>query len=197
MAAGISVRLPSTESPANVTKDSSPSIDWMTLILAALAAAGALGLYLRSGLAAVGDSLGENLLLLLEILPIVAVALMIAGYAQILVPQQTMGRWLGNRSGLRGLAVAEIAGILTPGGPFAAFPLVLALHRAGASLATCVTFLTAWSLIGLNRALVWEIPFLGWEFVAVRLAVSLPLPILAGMLIQLLLATSAAEPESR
>lgn len=169
----------------------------MTIILAALAAGGAVGLYLRSGLAAVYASLGENLLLLLEILPIVAAAVMIAGYAQILVPQQTMGRWLGSQSGLRGLAVAEIAGILTPGGPFAAFPLVLALYRAGASLATCVTFLTAWSLIGLNRALVWEIPFLGWEFVAIRLAISLPLPILTGMLVKLLLAAPVTEPESR
>lgn len=191
----IIVRSPST-SPSNVTKDSKPSLDWMTIILAALAVGCAVGLYLRSGLAAVYASLGENLLLLLEILPIVALAVTVAGYAQILVPQQTMERWLGGQSGLRGLVVAEVAGALTPGGPFAAFPLVLALYRAGASLATCVTFLTAWSLIGLNRALVWEIPFLGWEFVAVRLAVSLPLPILSGMLVQLLAMPTRA-PEGR
>ena len=43
----------------------------------------AVGLYLRSGLAAVYASLGENLLLLLEILPIVALAVTVAGYVAV------------------------------------------------------------------------------------------------------------------
>ena len=41
---------------------------------------------------------------------------------------------------------------------------------------------TAWSLFGLQRVIMWEIPFLGAKVVAVRVAVSFFFPLLAGWL---------------
>lgn len=112
--------------------------------------------------------------------PIVLGAVLISGYFQALVPREHLERWLGEGSGLRGLGLATVAGALTPGGPFAAFPLVAGLLRAGAGFPVAVTYLTAWATLGLNRVLVWEVPFFGIDFVAVRLLVSLPLPFVAG-----------------
>jgi uncharacterized membrane protein YraQ (UPF0718 family) len=66
-----------------------------------------------------------------------------------------------------------------PGGPFAAFPVVLVLRQSGAAAGTCVAFLTAWSVLGMHRMIIWEIPWLGWRFAILRWLISLPLPWLA------------------
>ena len=86
------------------------------------------------------------------------------------------------RAGLRGLLLASGAGAATPGGPFTSFPLIHALRAAGAEAGTLMAFLAAWALIGLNRVIVWELPLLGGEFTALRVAACLPLPILVGLL---------------
>jgi hypothetical protein len=44
-----------------------------------------------------------------------------------------------------------------------------------------VAFITAWNLLGYNRALIWELPFFGPEFVGWRILIAVPLPIIAGL----------------
>lgn len=161
-------------------------LDPSTLVFIALAAGSGAALAWLQGLEAFNSALTEGLTLLAMIIPVILAAMMISGYVQRLVPTALVERWLGAGSGLRGLAVATVAGALTPGGPFAAFPLVVGLYRAGASFEICVAYLTAWTVLGLNRVLIWEIPFLGIEFALLRLAVSLPLPALAWLLAKLI-----------
>ena len=62
------------------------------------------------------------------------------------------------------------------------FPLVLALKAAGANTPALITYLTSWSLLGVHRIVMWEIPLFGTEFAVVRFLVSLPMPILAGLI---------------
>jgi hypothetical protein len=38
----------------------------------------------------------------------------------------------------------------------------------------------SWTLIGYGRAVAWELPIMGVDFTLWRIAISLPLPILAG-----------------
>jgi hypothetical protein len=45
-----------------------------------------------------------------------------------------------------------------------------------------VAYLTAWSMMGLQRILVWDVPFMGAEFSLTRFLISAPLPILAGLI---------------
>ena len=89
---------------------------------------------------------------------------------------------LGPGSGLRGYGLAALGGIVTPAGPFAVFPILVGLRAAGAGFAVCVVYLTAWATMGLQRMIVWELPFLGFDFVGLRVLASLPIPILAGVL---------------
>jgi uncharacterized membrane protein YraQ (UPF0718 family) len=151
-------------------------------IFAGVAALAAWTLAERDGWPAVGGALREAGELLLFIAPILVTAVLISGYVQTMVPRDAMERWLGRGSGLRGLTLAAMAGALTPGGPFAAFPLVVALWESGAGFGVCVAYLTSWSVLGIQRALVWEIPLLGADFVLLRLAASLVLPLVAGIL---------------
>lgn len=124
-------------------------------------------------------SAGRTILL---ILPMFAAGLLLAGLVHVLVPREGVARWLGAASGLRGLLIAMAVGAFTPGGPFTSFPLVVALAEAGADIGVLVAYLTAWATLGLNRILIWELPLLGADFVALRVAASLPLAVLAGLI---------------
>lgn len=137
--------------------------------------------FLRDGAQAVLTAAGEAGLLLLQILPQLAAGLLIGGLVTRLVSKDRVAEWLGSSSGMTGLAIATLAGLLTPGGPFTSFPLVYALWIAGADAGALIAFITAWSLIGFNRLIIWELPLLGLEFSLIRYAVCLPLPILGGL----------------
>jgi hypothetical protein len=52
----------------------------------------------------------------------------------------------------------------------------------GADAGAVVTFIVSWTLIGYTRALIWELPFFGSDFVIWRIVQALPLPIIAGLL---------------
>ena len=73
-----------------------------------------------------------------------------------------------------------MAGVITPGGPFTSFPIVFALWVAGADIGALVAYIAAWSLIGIYRLVIWEIPMMGMDLSLLRFFVSIPLPILAG-----------------
>lgn len=176
------------------TRPDPPLVDRMTIIFLVLAAVGGTVLWIRRGGDVVVQALTEGAGLLALVLPVVALAVIVAAYVQRLLPDALVERWLGGSSGFRGLALGTAAGAITPGGPFAAFPVVLGLFRAGASRPVCIAYLTAWSVLGLQRMLVWELPFFGIEFALLRWAASLPLPFLAGALTGLLLDRIGARP---
>ena len=53
--------------------------------------------------------------------------------------------------------------------------------KAGAGLPALITFLSSWSVLGVNRILVWEIPMMGGRFVAARALLSLLVPPVLGL----------------
>jgi uncharacterized membrane protein YraQ (UPF0718 family) len=124
----------------------------------------------------------------LDVLPRLLAAFLLAGFVEVLMPRDLIRKWIGDKSGLTGIVIASLAGALTPGGPMASFPLIAALYKLGADFGPLVAYLTAWELIAVQRMVVWEIPFMGTRFVLFRLLVSLPLPILAGMIARTLAA---------
>lgn len=138
--------------------------------------------YYIHGSAGVWTGVQNGLSLMVDILPLIVAAVVIGGYFQSLVPRERVAAILGDGSGVKGLMIATLAGILTPGGPFASFPLLVALFEAGAGYGAAVSYLTAWTCISLQRAIVWEWPMLGTELTVVRFLVSLPLPIIAGLI---------------
>ena len=113
-------------------------------------------------------------------------ALLLSAYIQLLVPRDMVARYLGDQSGLRGVSLATGLGFGTPGGPSTSFPVVAALYHAGTGRAPLVAYLTAWSTIGFNRILTWELPLLGMEFAILRELASLPLPFVAAFVSSLL-----------
>ncbi|WMS41676.1 permease [Acuticoccus sp. MNP-M23] len=163
----------------------------VNLVFLALAVASGAACFWYGGGDAVVAALADGGELLLMILPQLGAGLLIGGLVQQLVSRERTAALLGAQSGFKGLMVAAGAGMVTPGGPFTSFPLVYALWTSGADAGALISYIVAWALIGIHRLLIWELPFMGAEFSALRFAVSLPLPILAGLSARWLVAHTA------
>jgi uncharacterized membrane protein YraQ (UPF0718 family) len=150
---------------------------WVFAVLAALSGAAC---YLALGPDVFFASFHEDFAVFALVLPKIAAALVVAGFIQVLLPRDKVARWLGERSGLRGMIIATGAGAVTPGGPMTSFPLVTALHEAGTGRGALIAYLTSWSTLGLQRVFSWEVPLMGVEFAVLRFLASLPLPLIAG-----------------
>jgi uncharacterized membrane protein YraQ (UPF0718 family) len=158
------------------------SFEWSTAIIASISLAAGVAVYLRDGTDKVLAILTKDLELLVGMLPKMAAGCLIAAFVTRLLPREVVARVVGGESGLLGLFVAMMMGAVLPGGPLTIYPLAGAFLILGADAGTAVAFITAWNLLGYNRALVWELPFFGPEFVGWRILIALPLPILGGLL---------------
>ena len=119
--------------------------------------------------------------MLIQLLPLLILALIVAGMVQVLIPQEMIARWVGAESGFRGLLIGTAMGGITPGGPFVSMPIAAGLLRAGAGIGTMVAFMTAWSLLAIAR-LPLEIGVMGWKFMLIRLACTFFFPPIAGFI---------------
>ena len=117
---------------------------------------------------------------MIEIIPLLFFAFVLAGLVQVLLPHDLLSRWVGAESGLRGIFIGTLAGGLTPGGPYVSLPIVASLIKAGAGYGTMVAFLTSWSLWAVAR-IPMEVGILGWKFTAIRLASTFFFPPVAGL----------------
>jgi uncharacterized protein len=141
----------------------------------------------RGGAPLVREGLGEGVGMLSSVAVQLVVGFLLAGMLTVLLPTDVIANWLGADSGIRGILIATVAGTLTPGGPFLQFPLVATLANAGAGVGPLAAYLTAWSLLGVNRLLIWELPLLGPQFALMRWGISLAAPIIVGMSVQVAL----------
>lgn len=128
-------------------------------------------------LSALKTAAGDSLF----IFPLVGLGVTIGALLTTLVPKEVVARHLGRQAGFKAIILSTVIGSIMPGGPFVAFPVVVALGGAGASIGSLIAFLTAWSAVGVHRLLVWEIPFMGTEFGMLRFICSIPIPIIAGI----------------
>lgn len=152
------------------------------VIISGLVAACAVVAWRTGGPARIGAALGSGAQLFLGVLPNLLLGFALAGFLHVLLPQELIGRWMGESSGVRGLLFGSVAGMLTPGGPFTHFPILASLLAKGAAVGPVCAYIAAWALIGLNRFLVWELPILGPRVACVRFLASVAVPPLIGWL---------------
>jgi uncharacterized membrane protein YraQ (UPF0718 family) len=127
------------------------------------------------------NGLDASLSTLRQVLPKLLGAFFLAGFAQVLAPKELINKWMGAKSGFKGILIATMAGAFTPGGPLTSFPIIAALYKLGVDYGPLVAYIAAWEILGLQRILIWEIPFMGMKFVLLRYAVSMVLPVIAGI----------------
>jgi uncharacterized membrane protein YraQ (UPF0718 family) len=158
------------------------SFEWSTAIIAAISITAGTVVFIRDGFDRFITILSSDLWLFTEMLPKMAAGCLIAAFVTRLLPREVVARVVGAESGLLGILIAMAMGAVLPGGPLTIYPVAGAFLVLGADVGTAVAFITAWNLLGYNRAVIWELPFFGAEFVGWRIVIALPLPLLAGIL---------------
>lgn len=150
------------------------------VVLAALVVASLALIYHRHGIDGVKQGIGQSWTMIRRIAPMMLIGLVIAGMAQVALPDELISRWLGDEAGFQGLLIGVAVGAIVPAGPYVVLPLLGSLLASGAGVGPIVAFMTAWSVIPISRTLVWEAPFLGPAFALSRIIVALPFPFIAG-----------------
>jgi uncharacterized membrane protein YraQ (UPF0718 family) len=156
--------------------------DWGFGIVAILSFGSMIWVTARDGFAVSQHILMDDAWLFLTILPKVMLGCLIGGLIRLLIARETIEKHIGEGSGLKGLAIAALIGTLFPAGPFTIFPLAAVLLVSGADRGAAIAFISGWLLLGINRAIIWEMPFFGLDFVSFRFLISLPMPVLLGLL---------------
>lgn len=134
----------------------------------------------RSGFPLLLQGLSLGGIMALKVLPLLGLAVLVAGFIPLVIKKEIVSKWLGKGSGLKGLFLGGLAGALVPGGPYVYFPLAATLMLSGAEVGTAIAFVTAKNLWTLSR-LPMEVALIGPEITAIRYLVTLVFPILLGL----------------
>lgn len=153
----------------------------VVLILVSLGLAGVC--YLRGGTALVVEGLRTGLRGMGPLLPMLLVMFALAGFTEVLLPRPMVAAWLSETSGWRGMALACLLGIVTPGGGPIGLPIAAALLRAGAGVGVVIAYLSSMALLSFVRVPL-EIGIYGLRLTLIRIVCCLPLPFLAGAIAQ-------------
>jgi len=153
-----------------------------TIVMAVMAAVILLIAYQR------GDGthlrgLKDGGLMLVQLIPLLIFAFVIAGTLPLVIPRELIAEWIGAESGTKGILIGSVVGGLLPGGPAVSLPILAGFLHIGASIGTLVAMMTGWSLLAFTR-LPLEIGIMGWRFTLIRLACTCLLAPIAGLLAQ-------------
>jgi uncharacterized membrane protein YraQ (UPF0718 family) len=170
-----------SRSPRSMTRKRKP-FDWSTALVTLCVVVAAIVVYLRDGQARFVAVFLNDAGIFLDILPKMAAGCMIGVFSTMLIPREVVARWVGAESGFVGLLIATAAGVIMPGGPVTIYPVAGAFLAVGADIGAALAFVTSWTLLGYARALVWELPFFGPDFVLWRMAVAPLFPLVVGLL---------------
>lgn len=156
----------------------------MALILLAVAFGLAVIAWSQGGPGLAWTGVEQGARTLVGVVPLLLAAFLVAGLIRVLISRDAVERWMGGASGWRGIALACVAGALTPGGPYVYYPISAAFLRAGASLGVLVSFVSAKTLWSATRIPL-ELALLGPHLTLARFTATLALPPLLGGLAQL------------
>jgi len=120
----------------------------------------------------------------INVIPLLIVAMILAGMLQAIIPKEYITRSLGREAGLRGIILGSLIGIIMPGGPYVSFPLLAVFYRGGASIGSIAALLSSWGLIGIFRFITFEIPLLGIHFASARFVSSFIFPVIIGIIVE-------------
>jgi len=117
-----------------------------------------------------------------EMLKILPCAFILIGLFEVWVKRETVEKHFGEESGIRGYIWAVLLASTTVGGLYVAFPVAYSLRSKGAKLSIIFTYIGASAICRVPMT-IFEASFLGINFTAIRLLVSLPLVIVTSILL--------------
>ncbi len=108
----------------------------------------------------------------LQMLAILPPIFLLIGLLDVWVPREKFMRFMGESSGVTGIALSILLGAAAAGPLYAAFPLAAIMIKKGVKFRNILIFLGAWSTMKIPM-LLFEISSLGREFALTRYFLSL------------------------
>jgi len=108
------------------------------------------------------------------------------GLLDVWVPRETMIKYMGEKSGLKGIVLAIILGSAAAGPLYGAFPIAAVFMKKGVKFSNILIFIGAWSTTKIPMFL-FEMSALGTKFAVTRLIVDIPGIIIIAYILELML----------
>lgn len=107
-----------------------------------------------------------------EMALIIPPVFILLGLLDVWVPRETMVKYMGKGSGLKGIVLSIVLGSAAAGPLYAAFPVAAVFMKKGASFFNVLLFMGAWSTTKIPMFL-FELSAMGAKFALTRLALSM------------------------
>ncbi len=108
-----------------------------------------------------------------EMLLVIPPVFVLLGLLDVWVPKETMMKYMGEGSGLKGIILAFALGSAAAGPLYGAFPIAAVFMKKGVKLGNILIFIGAWSTTKIPMFL-FELSALGARFAVTRLLVDIP-----------------------
>lgn len=108
----------------------------------------------------------------LEMLSVIPPIFLLLGLLDVWVDRETMMKYMGPKSGIRGVVLAFLLGSAAAGPLYAAFPVAGILLKKGSKFSNVLIFIGAWSTTKVPL-LLFEVTAMGTQFTLARLAIDL------------------------
>lgn len=119
-----------------------------------------------------------------EMILVIPPIFVLLGLMDIWVPKETMIRYMGEGSGVKGTLLAIFIGSAAAGPLYGAFPVAAVFMKKGVSFLNVLIFIGAWSTTKIPMFL-FEVSSLGAKFAVTRLLVDIPGIIIIAYIIKL------------
>ncbi len=127
-----------------------------------------------------------------EMVLVIPPIFILLGLLDVWVPKQTMVKFMGDKSGIKGILLALLIGSAAAGPLYGAFPVAAVFMRKGVKFTNILIFLGAWSTTKIPMFL-FEVASLGAVFAVTRLLIDIPGIIIIAYLLAALLPKSEIE----
>lgn len=121
-----------------------------------------------------------------EMLFVIPPVFVLLGLLDVWVPRESMIKYMGEGSGLKGILLSLFIGSAAAGPLYAAFPVSAVFMKKGVSFRNVIIFIGAWSTTKIPMIL-FEIESLGAKFALTRLLVDIPGIIIIAILLSKLI----------
>lgn len=112
--------------------------------------------------------------------------MLLLGLLDIWVPRETMIKYMGEDSGIKGILLAILFGSVAAGPLYAAFPVTAVFIKKGVKFSNVMIFIGAWCTTKIPT-LLFELSALGYRYTFTRMLVNLPFIIIIGYFIEFIL----------
>lgn len=108
-----------------------------------------------------------------EMILVIPPIFILLGLLDVWVPKETMMKYMGEKSGIKGIVLAIILGSAAAGPLYGAFPVAAVFIKKGVKFSNVLIFIGAWSTTKIPMFL-FELSALGTKFAMTRLLIDIP-----------------------